>query len=82
VGNWGAVIGGRIVFNLGLGSGSLVSFPFMMVLVRLELAFLFLVLLGDISFSADFSKWHLMGEYYGTWAYNFLMAQEGICGVV
>ena len=64
MGNRGAVIGGRIVFNrvLGLGFGSLVSFPFMMVLVRLELAFLFLVLVGDISFSASFSKWHLMGS--------------------
>ena len=64
MGNRGAVIGGRIVFNrmLGLGSGSLVSFPFTMVLVRLELAFLFLVLLMDVSFSAGFSKWHLMGS--------------------
>ena len=64
MGNRGAVIGGRIVFNrmLGLGSRSLVSFPFMMGLVRLELAFLFLVLLGDVSLPADFPKWHLMGS--------------------
>lgn len=31
-----------------------------MVLIRLELAFLFLGLLGDVSFSANFLKWHLM----------------------
>lgn len=83
MGNRGAVIGGRIVFNrmLGLGSGSLVSFPFMMVLVRLELAFLFLVLLGDASPSRLF-KMASYGEYFGTWVYNFLMTQEGICGAV
>lgn len=82
MGNRGTVIGGRIVFNrvLGLGSGSLVSFPFTMALVRLELAFLLLILLRDVSQQAF--QMASYGEYYGTWAYNFLMAQEGICGVV